>query len=233
MSDTSKQLRELYPFLHGDAKDPAQETRALLESVKQKSQHSVDVKQSFFENNAHTLVDMAGAIAKTYLNNGRILTMGNGGSSCDASHFAVEFQHPVTAGRPALPAINLVMDTAMISAVSNDIGTKHVFVRQLEAHGKPNDTLVGFSTSGNSDNLIAAYEKARQIGICTIGLAGGDGGEMFSSGLLDYCVVVKTDSIHRVQETHVATYHILWDLVHTILSDCRGKLADDIKAKKA
>ncbi len=153
-----------------------------------------------------------------------MLTMGNGGSSCDASHFAVEFQHPVTAGRPALPAINLVMDTAMISAVANDVGIKHVFVRQLEAHGQNIDGLFGFSTSGNSENLLAAFAKAKQMGITTFGLAGGNGGEMKTSGLVDYCLVVETDSIHRVQEVHVASYHILWDLVHTLLADQRGKL---------
>jgi len=224
MSDTANQLQQLYPFLHGDKKDPAQENTTLLESVKQKSQHSLTVKQAFFANNAQSIVDAAKAIAQVYINNGRMLTMGNGGSSCDAAHFAVEFLHPITAGRPALPAINLVMDTAMISAVANDVGIKHVFVRQLEAHGQATDGLFGFSTSGNSENLLAAFAKAKQMGISTFGLAGGNGGEMKTSGLVDYCLVVETDSIHRVQEVHVASYHILWDLVHTLLADQRGKL---------
>ncbi len=224
MSDTASQLQQLYPFLHGDKKEPAQENTTLLESVKQKSQHSLTVKQSFFANNAQALVDAAKAIAQVYINNGRMLTMGNGGSSCDASHFAVEFQHPVTAGRPALPAINLVMDTAMISAVANDVGIKHVFVRQLEAHGQNTDGLFGFSTSGNSENLLAAFAKAKQMGISTFGLVGGNGGDMKTSGLVDHCLVVASDSIHRVQEVHVASYHILWDLVHTLLADQRGKL---------
>jgi len=226
MSDTHSQLKALYPFLHGDKKDAARENTALLESVKQKSEHSLSVKQAFFENNAQAVIDAAQAIAQVYLNQGRMLSMGNGGSSCDASHFAVEFQHPVTAGRPALPAINLVMDTAMMSAVANDVGIKHIYVRQLEAHGQKNDGLFGFSTSGNSENLLAAFDKAKQLGITTFGLAGGNGGEMKTSGLVDHCLVVDTDSIHRVQEVHVATYHILWDLVHTLLADQRGKLAE-------
>ncbi|MCF6250215.1 MAG: SIS domain-containing protein [Methylococcaceae bacterium] len=227
MNDTTAlqdNLQQLYPFLHGDKKDPVQENTTLLESVKQKSQHSLTVKQAFFANNAQALVNVAKAIAQIYINNGRMLTMGNGGSSCDAAHFAVEFQHPITAGRPALPAINLVMDTAMISAVANDVGIKHIFVRQLEAHGQKNDGLFGFSTSGNSENLLAAFAKAKQIGITTFALAGGNGGEIKSSGLVDHCLVVETDSIHRVQEAHVASYHILWDLVHTLLADHRGKL---------
>ena len=224
MSDTATQLQQLYPFLYGDKKDPVQENITLLESVKQKSEHSLSVKQIFFANNAQAIVNAAKAIAHVYINKGRMLTMGNGGSSCDASHFAVEFQHPVTAGRPALPAINLVMDTAMISAVANDVGIKHIFVRQLEAHGQSTDGLFGFSTSGNAENLLAAYAKAKQMGITTFALVGGNGGEIKTSGLIDHCLLVETDSIHRVQEVHVASYHILWDLVHTLLADHRGKL---------
>lgn len=101
--------------------------------------------------------------------------MGNGGSSCDASHVAVEFVHPITAGRPALAAINLVADLAMISAVGNDVGFEHVFVRQIVAQGKAGDGLIGISTSGNSANLISAFAKAREMGITTIRLTGGSG----------------------------------------------------------
>ncbi len=219
-------LQELYPFLHGDKKNARSENTALLESVRQKSQHSLDIKQQFFTDNAQALIEAARAVAKVYQQKGRIFTMGNGGSSCDAAHFAVEFQHPVTAGRPALPAMNLCVDTAMISAVSNDVGVQHIFVRQLGAHAQAIDGVVGFSTSGNSENLMHGYRKAKELGLTTIGFAGGDGGQMKSSGLLDHCLVVDTDSIHRVQEVHVACYHILWDLVHTLLADQRGLLAD-------
>jgi len=224
MADKNPPLQNLYPFLHGGKQSPDDLNAALLESVAQKAEHSVTVKQSFFEHNAQAVVDTAKAIAGVYLGGGKMLSMGNGGSSCDAAHFAVEFQHPVTAGRPALPVINLVMDTAMLSAVGNDVGFRHVFVRQLEAHARPGDGLIGISTSGNSENLIAAFRKARETGLTTIGLAGADGGDMLTSGLLDHCLVVGTDSIHRIQESHVATYHILWDLVHTLLADERGGL---------
>lgn len=224
MADTDSHLKQLYPFLHGGKKDADQENVGLLESVRQKSTQSVSVKQAFFKQNAQAVVNAARAIADVYRRDGRMLTMSNGGSSCDAAHFAVEFQHPITAGRPALPAINLTMDTAMLSAVGNDLGFRHVFVRQLEAHGRAGDGLIGFSTSGNAENLMAAFDKAHDMGLTTIGLAGGNGGAMESSGLLDHCLVVRTDAIHRVQETHVAIYHIVWDLVHTLLADDRGKL---------
>lgn len=224
MSDNKEQLQALYPFLHGDKKESASEQAALLASIQQKAQDSISVKQQFFADNAETLINCAQALANVYANDGRLFTMGNGGSSCDAAHLAVEFQHPVTTGRPALTAFNLCVDTAMISAVSNDVGIRHVFARQLSAHAKKGDCLIGFSTSGNSENIIAAYQKSQELGLTTIGFSGGDGGEMQSSGLLDHCLVVNSDSIHRVQEVHVACYHILWDLVHTLLADQRGQL---------
>jgi D-sedoheptulose 7-phosphate isomerase len=92
------------------------------------------------------------------------------------------------------------------------------------AQARAGDGLVGLSTSGNSDNLVKAFVKAKEMGVTTIGLAGMSGGEMAKVGL-DHCLVVETDSIHRVQECHVIIYHILWDLVHTLLADDRGSLA--------
>ena len=223
MSDSpNTPLHDLYPFLHGDKKNVDDENTALLESIRQKSQHSIDIKQQFFNDHSQALIDTAQAIAHCYQNQGHLFTMGNGGSSCDAAHLAVEFLHPVTAGRPSLPAINLCVDNAMLTAVSNDVGVQHVFVRQLGALARKGDVVVGFSTSGNSSNIIAGFKKAHDLGMTTIGFAGGDGGEMKSSGFVDHCLVVETDSIHRVQEVHVSCYHILWDLVHTLLADQRG-----------
>jgi len=224
MSETDRQLEQLYPFLHGSKKDVKTEQAALLESVRQKAAHSVSVKQTFFEENAEQVVEVAQAIANVYRRNGRLLVMGNGGSSCDAAHIVVEFLHPITAGRPALTAINLVADTAMMTGVGNDVGFQHIFVRQLIAQARKDDGLIGISTSGNSENLIAAFQKAKGMGMVTLGLSGNDGGAMKSCGSVDHCLVVATDSIHRIQETHVAIYHILWDLVHTLLSDSRGGL---------
>jgi len=233
-------LRELYPFLSGasaaadgrgragscDAGQPEARVgeAALLESIRQKTQQGRDVSRAFFCDNERELVDAARALASVFGRGGRMLAMGNGGSSCDAAHFAVEFLHPITTGRPSLPALNLAMDTAMLSAVGNDIGMRHVFRRQVEAHARAGDGLIGFSTSGNSENLLAAYEKAKQLGLITFGLAGADGGAMRTSGLVDHLLVVATDSVHRVQEVHLVTYHLLWDLTHTLLAEARGPL---------
>ena len=215
-------LKGLYPFLHGKAQDPAKLNAALLHSVAEKARESRDTNERFFGEQAPTLVAMANAVAGIYRQNGRLFSMGNGGSSCDASHVAVEFVHPITAGRPALAATNLVADLAMISAVGNDLGFDHVFVRQIIAQGRTGDGLIGISTSGNSTNLISAFVKAKEMGLVTLGLAGGDGGRMKTSGAVDFCLIVPTSSIHRTQECHVTAYHILWDLVHTLLADDRG-----------
>ncbi len=226
MNDDNKEaLQSLYPFLHGEPRNESTEEE-LLDSVRQKSHDSLTCKQQFFQDNSKKLLNAAQLIANSYRNKGRLFSMGNGGSSCDAAHVAVEFQHPVTAGRPSLPAMNLTADMAMFSAVSNDIGVKHVFSRQVEAHAQPGDVLIGFSTSGNSENLMAAFHTAHAMGLKTIGFAGNTGGEMLSCNKLDCCLVVASDSIHRVQETHLCGYHILWDLVHTLLADKRGKLGN-------
>jgi D-sedoheptulose 7-phosphate isomerase len=225
MAETDPQLEHLYPFLHGSKKNPAAEFAALLESVRRKAADSIAVKQHFFDDNAENVIAAAKALAEVYRRNGRLFVMGNGGSSCDAAHVVVEFLHPITAGRPALPAINLAADTAMMTAVGNDVGFEHIFVRQLIAQAHEGDALLGISTSGNSKNLSAAFRTAKEIGMVTLGLAGNDGGAMKNSPGVDHCLIVSTDSIHRIQETHVAIYHILWDLVHTLLADDRGGLS--------
>jgi D-sedoheptulose 7-phosphate isomerase len=109
---------------------------------------------------------------------------------------------------------------AMVTAVANDVGFDDVFSRQLIALANEGDVLLGISTSGNSENLMHAFATARQLKLVTVGFAGDDGGkmdQMRSRGLLDYCLTVPTSSIHRIQETHVALYHIVWDLVHEFL----------------
>jgi D-sedoheptulose 7-phosphate isomerase len=113
----------------------------------------------------------------------------------------------------------------MMSAIGNDVGFDQIFARQVIAQARAGDGLIGFSTSGNSPNLMAAYGVAKERGIVTLGLAGGDGGKMKSSQLVDHCLVVETGSVHRTQECHVAAYHILWDIVHTLLADDRGSAA--------
>ena len=220
-----KPLAALYPFHQPPSKDSGRLDSELLESVRLKSQGSTQVIQAFFDKQSDRVVAAAKAISDVYQREGRLFTMGNGGSSCDAAHIAVEFVHPVTTGRPALPAINLAVDPAMLTAVGNDVGFDHIFVRQLIAQGKAGDGVIGVSTSGNSENIMRTFLKAKEMGLTTIGLTGGAGGAMATSSSLDHCLIVPTESIHRIQECHVLIYHILWDLVHTLLADHRGASA--------
>jgi D-sedoheptulose 7-phosphate isomerase len=128
--------------------------------------------------------------------------------------------HPITVGRRALPAICLTNDMAMVTAVSNDVGFADVFSRQIIALGREGDVLLALSTSGNSENVLHAFETARRMKLVTIGYAGGDGGhmaELHTEQRLDFCLTVPTSSIHRIQESHVALYHTMWDMVHTYL----------------
>lgn len=194
---------------------------ALLDSIRFKADSSIEVKRKFFAANAERVLRAAHMIADCYANEGRLYTMGNGGSSCDAAHIAVEFSHPVTAGRPALSAQNLAQDMAMITAVGNDVGIDQIFERQVLGLVRTGDCVIGVSTSGNSTNVLRGLEAAHHVGARTLALSGGDGGAMATANCIDLCLSVASDSIHRVQETHVAIYHILWDITHSLLADRR------------
>ncbi len=220
--------RAFYPFLHEGAQQGLAED--LRFSLMEKARESIEVKRQFFEENAETILAVSQRLARVFERGGKLLVCGNGGSATDAQHVAVEFMHPITVGRKALPAICLANDLAMVTAVANDVSFDDVFSRQIIALGREGDALLAISTSGNSGNLLSAFATARRMKLVTIGFAGGDGGkmaEMRTEGLLDYCLTVPTSSIHRVQETHVTLYHIVWDLTHTFLQ--RGRLleADD------
>jgi len=212
--------RAFYPFLHGNEKQPQDLMAELRFSLIEKARESVAVKTRFFEEHKDTVLAVSIAIARAYHQGKKILVCGNGSSATDAQHVAVEFMHPITVGRKALPAICLSNDMAMVTAVANDVGFADIYVRQVIALGQEGDILLGISTSGNSDNLIRAFATAQRMGLTTIGFAGGDGGEMEqlrADQLLDFCLSVPTASIHRIQETHVTLYHIIWDMVHTLL----------------
>jgi D-sedoheptulose 7-phosphate isomerase len=211
--------RSFYPFLHDDRKQPKELLEEMTFSLLEKVRESVDVKTRFFEANKEAIIAASLDLAKAFHRGRKLLVCGNGGSATDAQHVAVEFMHPITVGRKALPAICLTNDMAMVTAVANDVGFDDVFSRQIIALGSQGDVLLGISTSGNSENLMHAFATARRMKLFTIGFAGDDGGKMagMSGGLLDYCLTVPTSSIHRIQESHVALYHIMWDMVHTFL----------------
>jgi len=142
---------------------------------------------------------------------GKILVMGNGGSAADAQHFAAELVGRFKMERQALPAIALTTDTSILTAVANDYGFDDVFTRQIEALAQPGDVVLGISTSGNSRNVLNAFEHARKVGAKTIGLLGGQGGKM--KGYADLTIVVPSEETPRIQEVHSMVIHLLCDLV--------------------
>jgi D-sedoheptulose 7-phosphate isomerase len=216
--------RAFYPFLHEESRTPQEFPQELMDelrfSLMEKVRESVEVKQRFFEENCEVILAASFRMAQAFDSGGKLLVCGNGGSATDAQHVAVEFMHPVIVGRKALPAICLDNDMAMVTAVANDVGFADIFTRQIIALGREGDILLAISTSGNSENLLHAIATARRMKLVTIGFAGSDGGRMAhmqTEGLLDYCLTVPASSIHRIQESHVTLYHVMWDLVHSFL----------------
>lgn len=187
------------------------------EKVMHKCRESVEIKQKFFDRYAEQIGELSQKMAEKFLAGRRLWVMGNGGSACDAQHVAVEFIHPIIEKRRALPALDLVSQIPVVTAISNDKDFARVFVDQLELWGQKEDMALAISTSGQSPNLVYALEAAREKGMLTIAFSGKDGGRM--AGVAEYCFTVPSFSIHRIQESHVALLHILWDLTHVAMGE--------------
>jgi D-sedoheptulose 7-phosphate isomerase len=165
------------------------------------------------------LGELSDAMAARFLRGGRLLTCGNGGSATDAEGVAELFAVPPGRDHRPLAARSLVADVSVLTALANDIGFASVFSRQVIAHAGRDDMLMGFSTSGNSPNVIEAFERAAEAGVLTIGLAGYEGGAMAACDALEHCLVVAADSVHRIQEAQSATAHELWRRVQQRLGE--------------
>ena len=189
----------------------------MRDAILRKARESADVKVRFFEENAEALERCVRAMAERFRAGGRLWSIGNGGSACDAQHLAVEFQHPIIEKRRALPAAALTTDAAMLTAVGNDTDFSRVVIDQLELLAGVGDIVLGLSTSGSSANVNRALKRSRERGLLTIGFAGRDGGQM--TEVCEYCFTVRTWSIHRVQETHTALLHLLWDQLHVAMGE--------------
>jgi D-sedoheptulose 7-phosphate isomerase len=185
--------------------------------VMRKCGESVEVKEKFLGRYADTIGELCQIMAERFAAGHRLLVMGNGGSACDAQHVALEFNHPIIEKRRALPVIDLVGGTPLVTAISNDEDFARVFVDQVKLWGHAGDMALAISTSGQSPNLIYAMTAAREMGPLTIAFSGKDGGRL--ADVVDYCFTVPSFSIHRIQESHVALLHILWDLTHVALGE--------------
>lgn len=151
------------------------------------------------------LQDICQAATQVYRQQKKILIAGNGGSAADAQHFAGELVSRFFFDRPALPAIALTTDTSIMTAIGNDYGYETLFSRQVAAHGQPGDMLIVLSTSGNSPNILAALQLARENGITTVGLTGEGGGKMVD--LCDLIIKVPSTVTPRIQEVHELICH--------------------------
>jgi D-sedoheptulose 7-phosphate isomerase len=156
------------------------------------------------------IVDMADAMVAALRGGGRILSCGNGGSMCDAMHFAEELTGRFHDARPPIAA-QAISDPGHLSCVANDYGYEEVFARGVEAFGRPGDVLLAFSTSGNSANVLHAARRAREGQMVVCALLGRDGGQM--KALCDHSLIVPTTSADRIQEIHIQVVHGLIEMI--------------------
>ena len=183
----------------------------MQKTIKQILKDSIAVKESVAKDQTVNIESAAKAIIVSLKSGGKILIFGNGGSAADSQHFAAELVGRFKKERKALGAIALSVNTSTLTAIANDYGYEASFARQVEALGKIGDIAFGISTSGNSKNVIAAVNKAKTIGLKTIGLLGCGGGEL--AKVCDLSIVVGSKDTPRVQESHITIIHILCELI--------------------
>jgi D-sedoheptulose 7-phosphate isomerase len=201
----------LYPFIDADERDGPVLVADLTASAKAQIAQSRELRTATLERCSDIVTRAGEAMAKCFREGGRLFAFGNGGSATDAECMVALFCRPPNG--LGLPALSLVEDRAVLTALANDIGFDVVFSRQLIAHARAGDIAVGFSTSGDSRNVLRALEEASRRGLLTIGLAGYEGGGMAASQAVAHCLVVRSDSVHRIQEAQDALVLQLWSVV--------------------
>ncbi len=218
-SEGSEYDRLFYPYLfEGGAASAREVLTQVRSSTLEKCRELIALRRATLEQSGKQIIAAGKAIAQAFAAGATLLAFGNGGSTTDAQDLVSELiTSPFPGGLP-LPAIALTNDIAVITAVGNDVGFDNIFARQVIAFGRPGDIAFGISTSGNSANMLLAFEQARKQGLLTIGLAGYDGGKMARSAALDYCIVTPGDHIPRIQEAQATTYHALLEIVHALLA---------------
>jgi len=184
-----------------------------MNKIKDIIQSSINVKQQVLQSEEliDTIEKVVNVIVDSFRNGKHVYFCGNGGSAADAQHLAAEFSGRFYADRKALPAEALHCNTSYLTAVANDYGYDVVYSRIIDGIGQHGDVLVGLSTSGNSKNIINAFEKAREKNIITIGFTGEGGGRMRSCS--DYLINIPSADTPRIQESHIMAGHIICQLV--------------------
>jgi D-sedoheptulose 7-phosphate isomerase len=154
------------------------------------------------------------AMAVRFHSGGKLVVFGTGGASTDAQHVAVEFVHPVIVGKRALPAISLTTDVATVTGIAEQAGVDAIFAHQIRFLAGPADIALGLDRDGHSASVLAGLEAARELGLLTVALTGGDGGPIATSKAVDHLLVAASADPRVVKEMHVTAYHVLWELVH-------------------
>ncbi len=185
------------------------------ELIVKRFEESFEVKERFLKENLSKLLEGVQLIARAFQSGNKLFFFGNGGSAADAQHLAAEFVNRYILQRSPLPAIALTTDTSILTSVSNDLSFDEIFSKQLRALGRRGDVAIGISTSGNSSNVIRAFEVAKEMGMKTVALTGNDGGRL--SKISDLSLIVPSSSTPRIQEAHILIGHLLCEMVEQIL----------------
>lgn len=219
MSETGRDAfsQLLYPMLSPQPTVDERVMRELAEAPILKSAESNRLRTAVLSEYGEELVISAGEIADVFRAGGRLLAIGNGGSATSAADIVAELMSPYS-GQP-LPALCLTNDVAVVTGVANDVSFDDVFLRQIIAFGRRGDVVVAVSTSGNSENLIRGLRESHRRGLHTIALCGYDGGRIARETSVDHCFVVRSSSVHRIQEVQMTLYHLLLELVQRALAE--------------
>lgn len=221
-SEGSEYDRLFYPYLFEGGQVSADEVLAQVRhSILEKCAEIVELRRVVLERSGPQIIAVGRAMARAFASGATLLAFGNGGSTTDAQDIVTELLRPPFPSWSPLPAIALTNDSAVITAVGNDVGFENIYARQVIAFGKPGDIALGISTSGNSANILFTFEQAKKQGMLTIGLAGYDGGKMARSAAVDYCITTAGDHIPRLQEVQATTYHALLEIVQLLLQEDR------------
>jgi D-sedoheptulose 7-phosphate isomerase len=198
----------LYPFL-GNGSEMGAELRAeVAGSIRAKVREDAMLRDRVAAEQSQPIAEACRAIRGSVERGGKLLIFGNGGSATDANDWVYDCLQPPN-GMPPVPAVSLSSEPAVLTAIANDVGVEAVFLRQIIARARPEDVVIGISTSGGSRNLLAGLEEAKRVGCTTLALLGYDGGEVVRRCLADFPIVVPCDYIPRIQEVQASIYHVM------------------------
>ena len=185
----------------------------MIKYIEKEIKNSYETKMKILEDKEllNTIQSVAKECVKLYKNGKKTLIAGNGGSAADAQHFAAELVGRYGFDRASLPSLALTTDTSNLTAIGNDYGYDAVFSRQLEGMGNEGDLFIGISTSGNSKNVLNAFEVAKKKNITTVALVGKDGGAM--ANIADYTIIIPSNDTPRIQESHLLIEHLICDII--------------------